>query len=151
MLPGESLPVRFLLYPLLILILGYWVFMNRRKASLVFWAFFFVANLLFSIHIIPMNRHTIVADRYLYVSLIAAMFAIVYSLLKLKTVLSVQKRWYFHGVLLLFIGYCAYLGTYTYTYSKKWKDSDTVREYTREVLNKRNLQTYNKTNTFFNN
>ena len=145
MLPGENLPVRFLLYPLLILILAYWIFINRKKTLLVFWTLFFGINLLFSIHIIPMNRNTIVADRYIYLSIIAIMFAVAYLLLKLKTVLSERKKWYYYGVLLLFAGYCIYLGTYTYTYSKQWKDSDTIREYTRKVLNKRDLQTQYKT------
>jgi hypothetical protein len=135
--PGEALPVRFLIYPLLISGLAAWIYVYRKKTMLVFWTFFFCINLLFSIHLIPMSRNTIVADRYLYLSVAAVMFAFAWGLTGLKKIYGERKRYLYRAIACLFSVYCIYLGAYTFRYSRQWKDSDTIREYTREVLKKR--------------
>jgi hypothetical protein len=134
MLPNEDLPLHFLLYPVLALLVGIWVYFNRNKKLLVFWTLFFVINLLFSINLIPMSRNTIAADRYLYISVISVIFLILYAA-------RMFRRKYKNPVIILFSAYCLYLGAYTFNYTKQWKDSDTIREYMQEVLKQRDSQT----------
>jgi hypothetical protein len=131
--PGEELPSHFLLYPALVIIVGVWIYFNRSNKLLVFWTLFFVINLLFSINLIPMSRNTIAADRYLYISVTAILFLILYAA---KMFWDKYKKW----VVIFFSFYSLYLGTYTFIYTKQWRDSDTIREYTRKVLKQRDKQ-----------
>ncbi len=133
MLPGEKLPLHFLIYPVLVLLVSVWIYFNRNKKLLVFWILFFVINLLFSINLIPMSRNTIVADRYLYISVIAIIFPMVYAA---KTFCNKYKSL----IVIIFFVYSLYLGTYTFRYTRQWKDSDTIREYTRDILKERDNQ-----------
>jgi hypothetical protein len=130
-LPDEKLPLHFLIYPVLVSAVGIWIYFNRKNRLLVFWTLFFVINLLFSINLISMARHAIVADRYLYISIMAILFLMLYAA---KMFWDKHKRL----IVLLFSVYSLYLGTYTFRYTKQWKDSDTIREYAREMLNKEN-------------
>ena len=43
-------------------------------------------------------------------------------------------------IVIIFFVYSLYLGTYTFRYTRQWKDSDTIREYTRDILKERDNQ-----------
>lgn len=129
---GEELPLRFYIYPILIIFLSVWGWACRKNKFLLFSIFLFIVNLLFSIHIISMARHSIIADRYLYLSYIGIASLIGYRILYIK-----QKVKYYKSILFILFIYIILLSTYTFCYTKQWKDSTVVREYTKEILDRR--------------
>lgn len=131
-LPGEALPVRFYIYPILIACLSGWIFLYRKNKYLIVGIMLFIANLITSIHIIPMSRHSVVADRYLYLSYIGIAFLIAYGLSLIKA----HKR-YFKYTLFLFFIYSLFLSGYTYRYTQQWRNTGNVKKYMKELLEKR--------------
>jgi hypothetical protein len=80
MLIGEALPVRFLIYPVLLLIIGFgfWNFLKQRSVWLgMLW---FLIHIALMLHIVPLSRINIVADRYVYLALPGILFIIVWYL-----------------------------------------------------------------------
>lgn len=129
---GESIPLRFLIYPVIVAFLAYMLYLYRSNRVLVFSLLFFVIHLSVAIHIISTSRFAIVADRYVYLSLVGIMFLIVYYFIHL--VKKKRMRKIFLPALLL---YGIYLGVYTHTYSKQWKDTDSLKKHLRELLEQR--------------
>jgi hypothetical protein len=85
MVAGEALPVKYFIYPILIALLAGCVYVWRQNRLFLFWVMFFIINLLTCLHLFTMNRMGIVADRYLYVSIVSIMFALSYGLVKVLT------------------------------------------------------------------
>ena len=79
-----------------------------------------------------MSRHAIIADRYLYLSYVGIAFLISYFSYVIK--LHVKK---FYIVILVLCVYIISLSTYSFQYTKRWKNSDEVKEYTRELVKER--------------
>lgn len=76
-----------------------------------------------------MPRLGMVADRYLYLSLVGVLLVAVCMV----TVFVVQLKDKFSKIVFVvfLLLYSVYLGGYTYYYSQRWKDADTVKEYLR--------------------
>lgn len=81
---GEELPLRFYLYPILLFLLLAWIWVYRKNKYLIFGILIFIVNLILSIHVLSMSRHSIVSDRYMYLSYIGVSFLIGYALLCVK-------------------------------------------------------------------
>lgn len=133
-LPGESIPVWMLLYPFLILVVVY----SLRKI-LVLWpvAFgflFFTVNLIMTLHIIPMPRFAIVADRYIYLSSAGMGFILGYYLVSIYK----QRQRYRSYIVAAFICYSLYLGIYANIRTRVWYDSETLKREVRELIDQRN-------------
>lgn len=118
------------IYPFVILFIGYVIYLNRRKPLLVFCTLFFILHLLPVLHVIPLPRYVVAADRYLYIPYIA--FAIGLSILSYH-LYERQRKWILYAGFL----YCSYLCVYTAGYAPAWKNSDTLKEHFKEVLKKR--------------
>jgi hypothetical protein len=80
--PGESLPLYYWGYLVLVGIIGYFVWDNYRKGNqlVVFGFLFFLINLLLVLHIIPLPRPVISADRYMYLSMAGIALVLVWQL-----------------------------------------------------------------------
>jgi hypothetical protein len=129
---GEELPLKFYIYPVLILFLTGWIWAHRKNKYLIFGVLLFVVNLLFSIHIINMSRHSIIADRYMYLSYIGFAFLIGYAIYSIKQRFKCLK-----SSLFILSVYVFFLSAYTFQYAKKWKNTSVIKEYTKELLDKR--------------
>lgn len=129
---GEELPLRFCIYPILLFLLIAWAWVYRKNKFLIFGILIFVVNLVLSIHILNMSRHSIIADRYLYLSYIGVSFLIGYGSLCIKNIFLKLKF-----PLFLFVLYIFCLSIQTLLYAGKWKDTEKVKEYTKEVLKNR--------------
>ena len=127
---GEKIPMALWIYPFVILFIGYVIYLNRKKPLLVFCTLFFILHLLPVLHVIPLPRYVVVADRYLYIPYIA--FAIGLSILSYH-LYERQRKWILYAGFL----YCSYLCVYTASYAPAWKNSDTLKEHFKEVLKKR--------------
>lgn len=132
MLPGESLPNRLFVYPIILLCLFGWIIIYRKNKDVLLGVSLFVINLLVAIHLIPMSRHAIVADRYLYLSYIGIAFLIAYGIFILK-----KENRYFLPILIIFVVYTIYLSAYTWKYSQKWCNTYEVKRYLREIIDER--------------
>lgn len=74
--PGEDLPRWIWLFPgLFILAIVYFIRSIFRKQNIfVFASVFFISNIALTLHIIPMARRNMIADRYIYLSIIGIFF-----------------------------------------------------------------------------
>lgn len=82
---GESLPFLYYFIPILLILclLAYIPWIKRRlSGSIKFWLLFFVINLLLCIHIFPLRRPSIMADRYMYLPAMAVIVISVELFLK---------------------------------------------------------------------
>lgn len=127
---GEKIPMALWIYPFVILFIEYVIYLYRRKTLLVFCTLFFILHLLPVLHVIPLPRYVVAADRYLYIPYIA--FAIGLSILSYH-LYERQRKWVLYAGFL----YCSYLCVYTASYAPVWKNSDTLKEHFKEVLKKR--------------
>lgn len=124
---SEDIPIRFYVYPVLVAVLVYVLFYFQKNRVLLLGSLFFILHLLLSLHIVQMPRQAIVADRYLYLSLIGILLLISYGIIFLSINIKNGIIKILFGILLL--AYSGYLGIYTYQYSKKWESTNTVKEY----------------------
>ena len=87
---GEKIPMALWIYPFVILFIEYVIYLYRRKTLLVFCTLFFILHLLPVLHVIPLPRYVVAADRYLYIPYIA--FAIGLSILSYH-LYERQRKW----------------------------------------------------------
>ncbi len=132
-LPGEAMPVHLYIYLLICFGLGGCLWAYQKKRYLLLGVCLFIINLLFSIHLLPMSRHAITADRYLYLSYMGIAFLLAYALVLLHQ----KYRKCFYWILPVAIVYCVYLSVYTFTYIQNWRDTPTLKQHMKELIEKR--------------
>lgn len=140
---GEKLPIRFWIYPAISGVILVLVYSNFRNRILIFWSSFFLLHVGVALHIIPIGRFTITADRYAYISLIAVCFAISYLIIYLWQIKPVYKY-------TLLSVYALILFSYSMQRVKVWKNSDTLKRDMREILKNRKENNSVNNNYFFN-
>ncbi|PSL24448.1 hypothetical protein [Chitinophaga ginsengisoli] len=116
--PGHPVPIRFYVYPVALIIIVIYLIRNFTVNYIYFGICFFVLHLITCIHLIPMARVAIVADRYAYVSAIGILFPISYYLAKFK-----QRAIAVRIVVL----YCLFLSVYSYTRTSDWRNSTVLK------------------------
>jgi hypothetical protein len=135
---GEEVPKRFWIYPLLLLIMlfAFWDFWKKR------WVFFgisfFMIHIGMVLHIIPMSRFSIVADRYAYLASIGIFFLIAFYADKALEHLKYRKL-----VLPLLFFYTLSIGIYAHQRCKAWRNSDTLKLELKNLLEKENFSQNN--------
>lgn len=133
MLPGEFIPLRFWLYPIILAIVIYCIYL-LRKNIILFASIFFLIHILVALHIISISRFTVTADRYIYISCISICFFITY--------LFFDKIYYtkrFKRLIMTscFVLYSLYLGIYSNSYTRVWQNSDGLKKELRLLLKER--------------
>lgn len=130
---GKEVPMRFWMYPamLLIIAVSFWGFWKRH------WVFFgisfFIVHLGVCLHIIPISRFAIVADRYVYIASIGIFFLMAYFADK-----AISNLKYKNLTISLSFLYVLSIGIYAHQHSKIWHDSDMLKQELQELLKKRN-------------
>ncbi|WP_106830317.1 glycosyltransferase family 39 protein [Parabacteroides pacaensis] len=137
---GTPLPKWLLIYPLLITIIIYLLQQNLKEKAILFSIFFFSLHIILVLHIIPLSRYTIIADRYVYLASIGIAFLIAYSIIYLYKALKISGR---KLIIFLAIGYVFTLNIYTHSRCKVWHNSDTLKYQLKELLQHRNDYTSN--------
>lgn len=76
--PGENIPLKYYLYPglILFLIIFLWQFWKDKRYWIIFGIAFFIVNIILSLHIIPMARGVLMADRYVYIGSIGIFYIV---------------------------------------------------------------------------
>lgn len=130
MLPGEALPGWLLAYPLILVVAlcALWnLFRHRVVAG---GTAFFVVHLLPVLHLIPIGRAAIVADRYIYLSSVGLAFiAVYYTSANFRRLRPNMQRCIRYALLLLFGG----LAVYTYQRTQVWHDTPSLRQRIKEL------------------
>jgi hypothetical protein len=124
---GNAIPLKFWIFPFLILGLSFLPVIYRKNRIVMFGVLWFFIHISLSLNIISLGRYAMIADRYLYIGITGLSIIITYIVNVLyskynKLIVSV-----------LFTVYLCYLGTYTFIYTQKWQNSDTVKQYLREL------------------
>ncbi|MFB2120745.1 hypothetical protein [Parapedobacter sp. 2B3] len=117
---GEPMPVIYWLYPpaiaSLALLLGYaW---KRGFRSLFFGLGFLTINLSLALHVVPMARNGLVADRYLYFGSVGLFFIVSYYAFIQKKIELFRLKLDFRVVI---ICYVLYLSIFSWLYALQWK------------------------------
>lgn len=144
-LPGsDDMPVRFYVYPVLVICLFVVLYSYRKNRMFIFGSLFFIIHLLLSLHIVAMPRLGIVADRYLYLSLPGILLLLSYGVVSWME----KEHRLFPRILLLLsmFLYSVYLMGYTCHYSRQWKDTDTVKHYLRSFCKNEDKETDGREN-----
>lgn len=71
--PGEQLPILYYLYPLIDFVLIYFfylLFRTKKYDYFIFGLAFFLINIFLTLHVIPLGRQSLMADRYVYLPII---------------------------------------------------------------------------------
>ena len=132
---GDDLPGWLYFYPVFIVlfIFFFWKYVWKDK-MLMFGVSMFAIHIAVTLHIIPLSRFAVVADRYAYLSSVGVAFLLVYILLVWYE--KVDRKWIM-VLKAIFISYLFYLGVYTNLRSRVWYDTDTLKKEMRELLRSR--------------
>ncbi|MFC4209567.1 hypothetical protein ACFOWA_00150 [Pedobacter lithocola] len=121
-LPGESIPFWMWLYPfgfiISITLIGKSII---KKKWLLFGLSFFVIHIVLTLNIIGMSRHSIIADRYAYLSIIGIVFIFTYSFYEYVGF----KKHLFHSSIAYI--YISFLAIYTYNHLAVWENSKNLK------------------------
>lgn len=135
---GEALPAWLLIYPLLLFIPIIIFIKQLSKWPIALGLLIFTIHIIISLHIIPLSRYAIVADRYAYISTIGICFIISYY---------ASKFLYNKFACCFFIIYILYMGIYANQRTYVWQNTDTLKQELRDLLLQRDNYDieYNKT------
>jgi hypothetical protein len=128
---GDPLPQWLLVYPMLLMIIlvGIWQYL-RRQFVMLFALLFFTVHIAIALHILPLSRFAIIADRYVYLASIGITVIIAYYAMRL------MKRYKTIVIAALSV-YILCLGVYSHSRTKVWRDTDTLKKELREQLKER--------------
>jgi len=132
MLPGEPMPVFYYGYLILAgLFLVYLYDLYRSgKWVPIFCLLFFVINILLVLHIMPVPRASITADRYMYLSIVGLSGWVLWQGTRWFSILSNSIGSYKSSLKLVSLLVVVYLGGFmvqSHRISQKWKDSETLK------------------------
>jgi hypothetical protein len=136
MTPGEALPLFYWGYIPLAGIIGYFVWDQYRNGNpIVLIGFlFFLVNLVLVLHIIPLPRPVITADRYMYLSVIGLAWVLVS--LGQSWITSVKSK-NLNAILLGGLVWLIFLGIQTNIRTSEWKDSESTKSNVIELIEKK--------------
>jgi hypothetical protein len=129
---GENVPALFWIYPLLIPLLLYYLRHFFLKKWILFAGIFFLIHIVLVCNFFSLARHSIIADRYAYISTIGIYFFIVICFIKAKQ--AKIARQYMRLMPLLYLGYFA---IYTHGHSYVWQSSITLKEKIKIIIESR--------------
>lgn len=135
MSPGEALPIYYWGYILLAGIIGYFVWEQYKKGNsiVVFGFLFFLVNLTLVLHIIPLPRPVITADRYMYLSVIGLAWVLVgLGQTWITSTPSKNRNFILLGAMVWLI----FLGVQTNLRTAEWKDSESTKSNVLELFEK---------------
>jgi hypothetical protein len=129
---GDPLPFWLLLYPIIIIVSGVSLWKFIKKPPVLLGLIFFTVHIAVALHIIPLSRFAVVADRYAYIALPGIAFIIAryvvmgYHYAKSKRIKQL--------IVVLFTACMLYCGIYAHLRTYVWYDSDTLKREMREAV-----------------
>ncbi|WP_106832147.1 hypothetical protein [Parabacteroides pacaensis] len=134
-LPGQMMPLWIYPYPLIVLaiLFCFWK-LFQKYWQITFGLLFFTVNLLMVLHLIPLPRFVIVADRYIYLSSIGLSFIFSYLVFQIIHLPEKYHKVIYSIVVIFFI----YWGCYTNIRVRVWHDSESLKGKIQNLINQRN-------------
>ncbi|MCE7054762.1 hypothetical protein LZF95_08765 [Algoriphagus sp. AGSA1] len=131
--PGEALPLYYFGYILLAGIIGYynWGYYRKGNRLVVVGFLFFLINLLLVLHIIPLPRTVITADRYMYLSIIGLALIVIWQV---DQWLSTPNR---PIIIVGCFAWFLFLGVHSFLRTADWKNSETAKASVNEIIEKK--------------
>lgn len=133
---GDPLPNWLLIYPAIIIIIIVTLRQYLKKWPITFGLLSFTIHIAVALHIIPLSRFAIIADRYAYLSVIGIKFILAYYGLMFYD--RARSKNLNVLVIILFVSYFLYLGVYAHRRTYTWYNVDTLKKELRELLKQRN-------------
>lgn len=130
---GDPVPFRFWLYPFAIIAIAILFYSFWKQRWIFFGICFFTIHLTTVLHIIPMSRYTIIADRYVYLSAIGVVFMIAYLYDKYIT----EKPIYAAPIHATLLCYLIYFGVYTHLRCQVWHSPETLKKEVQDIIKQR--------------
>ena len=132
---GEALPLFYWGYLLLIAITGAFIWDQYKKKNrlVVFGFLFFIINLLLVIHILPLPRTYITADRFMYISIIGMAIIMVWFI----ETAFINYKTYKKQIAVVLTLYFIFLSIHTFSRTQVWKDTGTMKKNVNELIEKR--------------
>ena len=129
---GQPLPMWLLVYPFLIIIpiIGFYKYFLSNKA-LTFCLIFFFIHIAIALHIIPLSRYAIVADRYAYIASIGVCFYLSYLSIHLIKKFDTKGKTI---SIIIFCSYILFFGISSNSRCRVWHNSDTLKKEINELL-----------------
>ena len=134
MLIGEPLPAWMLLYPALTLIVTVTLWEYIKKMPVTVGLLFFLIHIALALHVVPLSRFVVIADRYIYLACIGLSFIVAYYFIKYTLQQTGIKRKMMFGCFSLII---LFLGVYSNLRCRDWKDTDSIKREIRELIRQR--------------
>jgi hypothetical protein len=131
---GEPLHDWMLIYPALIAIIAATLWKYLTKTPVLIGLLFFMIHIAIVLHIVPISRYAIIADRYIYLSSIGLSFIIAYYFVGFFHRNKGNLRIIATGTLVTVF---LYLGAYSNLRSREWKDSKSIKRDLREIIKQR--------------
>jgi len=129
---GDPLPLRFYFYPILLFVMGLSLWPLLKKRGIWAGGAFFLLHIALVLHVVPMSRFTVVADRYLYLAGPGLFFLL--ALILYRFVRRVRRpRW----VWIPFLLYLIYLGSASHCRVRVCKNDETLKKEITLLLEKR--------------
>lgn len=120
MSPGEPLPLWLLAYPLLLVTFFCCFFKQLAKGPVRIGLLFYLVHIVLVLHLVPIHRQHLIADRYMYLASVGISFILVWYFTGWYVNLRPMLRLCFGGVVVcLFV----YLGVSTYSRTAVWHDT----------------------------
>ncbi|HLU92827.1 MAG TPA: hypothetical protein VKZ54_01825 [Membranihabitans sp.] len=132
---GESLSWFYISYAVLaFLFLLYMSDLYRRKQYIPFFGLtFFLIYILLVLHIIPMPRYMITADRYMYLSVVGLSVWIIWVVYRLVQ-WAQDRTWLRFGIVGSIMLVLSCFVIYSNTLTRKWSNSITIKQEVQEYL-----------------
>jgi hypothetical protein len=122
---GKPLPDWILLCPLAIVTVCLICWKLIKQPVLLFGLLFFSIHIAIALHIIPLSRHAIIADRYAYVSTIGIGLIIVYYAYSL--IYGNINKFIKPVVVLSLFSLLIYFAVYSHQRTYQWHDSESIK------------------------
>lgn len=131
---GEPLPTWMLFYPALIVVIMVTLWKYISKWPVAVGLIFFFIHIAITLHIIPLSRFAIIADRYIYISSTGLSFIFAYYFVWIT---QTKRSLFKNGIIVLFTIYALWLGISANRRCYDWKDSKAIRKELRELIQQR--------------
>lgn len=131
---GEVIPFRFWIYPFVLLFATSFFCSFWKQRWIFFGIGFFIVHIGLVLHIIPLSRYAIVADRYAYIASVGVFFIIAFLVNK-AIAKNARKRKLYAFVAVIYV-LC--LAVYAHERCKVWYDTCSLKKELLYLLKQRN-------------
>jgi len=134
---GEALPNWLLVYPVALMALAMLLWKQLERFPLRQSVMFFLLHIAIVLHLVPLSRYAVIADRYIYLASLAPAFLVAYFFTKALGKRVVSENKFKYSFVAIFSAIMVTLGVYSNLRCREWKDTDSIKREIRQLLKQR--------------